>query len=259
MHTYDPIMPSPPVPAPPMPSRRPRAASRLLVICAIWMIGFVSLLTLAILSSDTSEPDERAVVRMVMLLMLIWVIAGGSVQRWQRDRLVRGLRAVLPGGWRTQFVLGCILLALLEEAVTTTLTNLGPALGATTDTARITASKNYLEVVLLHSVIVFVPMFVAWGWLLKRYDFRPAEVMLLYGLSGTLAETISFGPFNLINGGMWVYVYGLMVYLPAHLAPLDRQARRVRLRHWPVAILLPILAVIPWVPVVLLLQAVMTI
>lgn len=233
----------------------PRTAARLLVICAVWMIGFVALLFIAIHSDEAATPDDRAMVRMIAGLVIVWVIVGGSVQRWQRDRLVRWQRALLPGGWRTRFVLGCILLALLEEAVTTTLTNLAPALGAATDAARITASTNYLDVVLFHSVIVFVPMFVTWAWLLKRYAFRPAEVMLLFGLSGALAETISFGPFNLINAGMWVYVYGLMVYLPAHAIPAGRGARSVRPQHWPLAILLPLLLAIPWIPFVLLLRS----
>lgn len=68
-------------------------------------------------------------------------------------------------------------------------------------------------VVFTNSVIVFVPLFLCWGWLLSRYDFRPIEVLLLFGLTGTLAETITFGPQNLIQVGMWVFVYGLMVYL----------------------------------------------
>jgi hypothetical protein len=73
---------------------------------------------------------------------------------------------------------------------------------------------NYLEVILKHSVIAFVPLFLCWGWLLCQYDFRPSEVLRL-GLNGTLAETLSFGPQNLIQVGMWTWVYGLMDYLPA--------------------------------------------
>ncbi|MBN1565254.1 MAG: hypothetical protein JXA10_15520 [Anaerolineae bacterium] len=244
------------------PPRQPRAAARMLIICAVWMIGFVSLLTIAVNGDETSTPDDRAIIRMIGGLLIIWVVIGGSLQRWQRDRFVRWLRRFLPGGWRTQFVIGCIIFALLEEAVTTAMTNLGPAFGAATGAAHITASTNYFEVVLLNSVIVFVPMFITWAWLLARYDFRPAEVMLLYGLTGTLAETISFGPLNLVNVGMWVYVYGLIVYLPARAVTTDpavrpaiRNTRRVRWRHWPLAIVLPIVMTIPWIPVVLLMRA----
>jgi hypothetical protein len=136
------------------------------------------------------------------------------------------------------------------------MTNLGPVLGAESDAARITASENYFEVVLLNSVIVFVPMFVCWAWLLGRYAFRPAEVMVLFGLTGMLAESMSFGPQNLIMAGMWVYVYGLMVYLPARAVPADRGERSVQWWHWLLALFLPIVAAIPWVLVVLLLRAV---
>jgi hypothetical protein len=154
--------------------------------------------------------------------------------------------------WRVRFVLLCTLMALIEEAITTGLSNLGPWLGS--DSAMITASKNYIEVVLFTSVIVFVPMYICWAWMLARWSFRPAEVMLLYGLSGWLAELVSFGPQNFFMVGMWVYVYGLMVWLPAHTVPTDR--RPVPWWLWPVAIVLPIFAAVPWVIVVLIVRKV---
>jgi hypothetical protein len=161
-----------------------------------------------------------------------------------RDRFVAWARRS-PIGWRTRFVLLCIAFALLEEAITTTLTNLAPLFGGVTDAARITASKNYLEVVLLHSVVAFVPMFLCWAWLLSRHDFLPAEVLLLFGLNGTLAETLAFGPQNLLQVGMWVFVYGLMAYLPAATVPEDRGVRSPRWWHWLLAIFLPLVFVIP--------------
>jgi hypothetical protein len=114
-----------------------------------------------------------------------------------------------------------------------------------TDAARITASKNYLEVVFLNSVIAFVPMFLCWGWLLSRYDFRPSEVLLLFGLNGTLAETLSFGPQNLLQVGMWTFVYGLMAYLPACAVPVARGARPARWWHWLMAVFLPLVFILP--------------
>ncbi|HUU11041.1 MAG TPA: hypothetical protein VM431_10950 [Phycisphaerae bacterium] len=146
-------------------------------------------------------------------------------------------------------------MALLEEAVTTGLTNLAPVFGGVTDAARITASKNYLEVVCLHSVVVFVPAFIGWAVILRFIDFSPAEVMLLFGLSGWLAEWMTFGPQNIGMVGMWVYVYGLMVWLPARTVPPDRGARPARWWMWPLAVVLPFfLGVVPWVPVVLLIR-----
>ncbi len=226
-----------------------RWANRLLAICAVWGGGFYLLVMVAILASHP-KPDDRAIILMGGGLLLIWVVIGGIVMRRGRDRFV-GWMVRIRLGWRLRFVLLCVLMALIEEAITTTLTNLGPWLGADTAAARITASTNYLEVVLFHSVIIFVPMFIAWAWLLGRYAFRPAEVMLLWGLTGTLAEMMSFGASPLV-AGFWIWVYGLMVYLPSHTIPHDRAARRVRPWHYPLALILPVLCAVPVVPLVLL-------
>ena len=179
-------------------------------------------------------------------LILVWCVLGGLVMYRFRDSFVAWASRI-PLGWRTRFVLLCIAFALLEEAVTTSLTNMAPLFGGVTDAARITASKNYLVVIFQHSVIAFIPLFLCWGWLLSRYDFRPAEVLLLFGLNGTLAETITFGPQNLIQVGMWVYVYGLMVYLPACTVPEERGASTARWWHWLMAIFLPLFFIIPLV------------
>jgi hypothetical protein len=135
-----------------------------------------------------------------------------------------------------KFVVLCIVMALLEEAVTTSLTNLAPVFGGVTDAARITASKNYLEVVCLHSVIVFVPQFITWAILLWLVDYTPVEVMLLYGLTGWIMEILTFGWDNLGAVGMWTYVYGLMVYLPACTVPPDREVWRAGWWAWPLGI-----------------------
>lgn len=131
--------------------------------------------------------------------------------------------------------------------MTTSLTNMAPLLGGVTDAARITASKNYMEVVLKHSVIAFVPLFLCWSWLLSRYDFRPVEVLLLFGLNGTLAETITFGPQHLTEVGMWVFVYGLMAYLPACTVHEEQGAGPALWWTWLMAVFLPLVFIIPLV------------
>ena len=224
-------------------SRNSTLAATLLTIVAGWGIVATTVVVFLVYRNET-DPDKRAILTMGVSLIVIWCVIGGIAMRLARDRLVKLVRK-LNIDWRVRFVLLCIAMAMLEEAVTTSLTNAAPLFGAVTDAARITASKNYLEVVLFHSVIAFVPMFVCWGWLLHRYAFTPAEVVLLFGLNGTLAETLSFGPQNLLQVGMWVYVYGLMVYLPAHTVPTDRDARPVHLRHWILATFLPLVFVIP--------------
>jgi hypothetical protein len=215
----------------------------LLSLIAGWGIFATSVAATVVLSAET-DPDKRAIMKMGIGLILIWCVTGGLVMYRARDRFVAWARHV-PLGWRTRFVVLCIAFAMLEEAVTTTLTNLAPLLGGVTEAARITASKNYLEVVLKHSVIVFVPWFLCWAWLLSRYGFRPIEVMLLFGLTGTLAEAITFGLQNLVGVGMWTFVYGLMIYLPAATVPEKRDVRTARWWHWLMAVVLPIFFVIP--------------
>lgn len=227
-----------------LPSRNSLVRS-LLIVIASWGVISTTAVAIFILSKDP-DPDHRAIIKMAIGLILIWCVLGGLVMYRFRDSFVAWVTRI-PLGWRTRFVLLCITFAMLEEAVTTGLTNMAPLLGGVTDAARITASKNYLEVVLKHSVIAFVPLFLCWGWLLSRYDFRPAEVLLLFGLNGTLAETITFGPQHLAELGVWVFVYGLMVYLPACTVPEVRGARTAHWWTWVMAVILPQVFIIPLV------------
>jgi hypothetical protein len=100
-------------------------------------------------------------------LILFWIVIGGSLTPMLRRRLVPRLVAI-PLDWRVRFVLLCTAMALLEEVITTTMTNLAPVFGTTPEEAHITASTNYFKVVCFHSVVVFVPMFIAWAWMLNR-------------------------------------------------------------------------------------------
>ena len=179
--------------------------------CAVGALGVVLALTLP-------KPGERATTWMGFSLFVVWVVAGGAAQvRWRAplSRLLSRVR--MP--WRLRFVALATAFALIEEAVTTTLTNLAPLFGAPVGCGFITASANYLDVVLGHSVIVFVPMFVVWAWMLGRWAFQPLDVLVLFGVTGWLAEVGTFGPQNLGMGGYWVCVYGLMVYVPARALP----------------------------------------
>jgi hypothetical protein len=107
-----------------------------------------------------------------------------------------------------------------------------------------------LDVVGLHSVVVFIPMFVGWALLLRRVDFSPGVVFLLFGLTGTLAEAGFGGPQAFAEIAMWVFVYGLMVYLPAYCLPPDRGARPPRGWHYPLAVVLPFVFAAPVAAVV---------
>lgn len=225
--------------APPVEANR--LVSLVMVVLALWAAFIVAIMAIGAVSE--SDVAGRAVYRMVVVHALLWMALGGGLMWRFRD----GVRAWVlrqRGGWRVKFVVFCVVLALLEEASTTLMTNLAPVFGAPFGSAYITASADYLDVVLLHSVIVFAPMFVVWAWLLARYAFSPAAVLILFGITGWLAEAISFGA-QPIALGLWVFIYGLMVYLPAYSLPHERGARPPNVLHYVLALVLPIVGAIP--------------
>jgi hypothetical protein len=220
-----------------------RMILQVLAVCGLLVAGIVGLLNL-----DNADPDARAIVYMGLSLIAIWCVLGGTVMFIGRRAFVRWVSSISLG-WKVRFVLFSTLLALMEEAVTTSLTNAAPLFGAVSSAARITVSTDYFEVIST-SVVAFIPWFICWAWLLGRYDFKPAEVMLLVGLTGTIAEATLdsvLGINDLVGMGMWVYVYGLMVYLPALTVPNDRDARPARWYLIPMAVFLPLVFVIPFV------------
>ncbi len=219
------------------PPPAPRTA-RLLITGLGLLMGVMTTLVLTV-ALRSGNPVFRAVMLMATGLVFLWCVLGGVVMYLVRDR-VRRLVMSLPGWWAVKFVVFCTLLALAEEVVTTTMTNCAPLFGVPAGKAYITASSNYFDVVCFHSVIVFVPMFIGWAWMLSRWDFHPSAVFLLFGLTGTFAET-GFWPSKLGEAGMWVFVYGLMVYLPAYCLPLDRTMRSPRWWQYPVAVFVPLL------------------
>lgn len=212
----------------------------IVIAIGVYCVLLVSFLNLVILNSDKAK--DRAIFLMADGMILLWIIVGGSLTPMLRRRLVPRITAI-PIDWRARFVLFCTAMALIEEVITTTMTNLAPLFGTTPEEAHITASTNYFHVVLCHSVVLFFFMFIIWAWMLARWDFSPLKVLLLFGITGSLAEA-TMNPANLI-GGFWVFVYGLMVYLPACTVPRDRGAKPVRWWHYPLAVFLPFLGVIP--------------
>lgn len=214
-----------------------RTARVLLAIAALWMVLIGAFL--ALLLAPQMSGDERAIALMGAWLIGLWGIGFGGVSLAVARRLKPMPR------WQLAFFLGCTVLALVEEAIATGLGNLAPALGGVSEAAKITGSLDYIEVVTRHSVVVFLPMFAAWTWLLGRYRFTPAEAAMLFGLSGLIGESLAFGMQNFFAAGMWIIIYGLMIYLPAHLAPPGRAAVDVRAWHYGLAVILPVLAAIP--------------
>lgn len=204
----------------------------------------LSTLFLLLIAIFFMGPNSRAVIFMATGLVLLWIVLGGALMWIWRDR-ARALFQRIPLPWGVKFVLFCTLLALTEEAVTVSMTNLAPVFGVPVGAAYITASANYFDVVMLHSVVVFVPMFIAWAWMLRRWDFSPQAVFLLFGLTGFLAEAQFAGSLNLLQAPFWIFVYGLMVWLPAYSLEARDGAKPSKWGQAAVAVLLPFVFAIP--------------
>lgn len=93
-----------------------------IIVFAVWCIAVYALFTVAALGSG--DPKMRAMPGMVSGLLLLWVVIGGSVMYLLRDR-VNAFIGKMPGGWQLKFILCCTVLALVEEAVTTTMIFIG--------------------------------------------------------------------------------------------------------------------------------------
>jgi hypothetical protein len=223
---------------------RDKLAKRLLQLIAGYGIFITTAVAIFIYTGE-KNPDKRAILSMGLGLIFIWCIFGGIIMRLSRDRFITWITR-FDFNWQFRFVILCIIMALIEEAVTTSLTNAAPLFGALTSAAKITSSTNYFKVI-SGSVVAFIPLFICWVWLLGKYDFRPLEVMLLFGLTGTLAESITFGLQHLKEVGLWTFVYGLMVYLPAYTIPQTRLVKPAKWYLWIMAIFLPIIFIIPFV------------
>src|SRR5271165_6529937 len=193
---------------------------------AIWMAATTTAVTVV----TWQNHRLRAVLGMGWGLILLWVVLAGTLIRRFREPIRKAVLNIRLD-WRLKFILFATTLALVEEAITTSMTNLAPMFGVKVGEAYITASANYLDVIALHSVVVIAPMFVGWAVILWRYDFSPFAVFVLFGLTGTLAEMSFGGPQHALEFGLRIFVYGLMVYLPSYCVPTERKVRAPRLWH----------------------------
>jgi hypothetical protein len=221
--------------------RKSSISGILITAIGIWL--GISTIFIVVIALIWMKPNSRAVILMGASLILFWVGLGGFLTHHFRDRVLVLVQKV-RFDWRLKFVIFATLLALVEEAITVSLTYMAPLFGVPLGAAYITASANYLDVVFLHSVVVFVPMFIAWALLLSRFHFPPSHVFLLFGVNGVLAEAnLSLQAFT--EFAMWIFIYGLMVYLPAYCVPIDRTVRKPMRWHYMIALVLPILFSIP--------------
>jgi len=210
-----------------------RSGTLIKVFMGISAVQLLLATVVFLFSFNSKQVVTHAVLGMGLGLYLFWIILFGLVSAGFKNQ-VRRFSDTLKINWHLKFVVFSIALAMLEEVVTTTMTNLAPIFGARVGQAYITASANYWDVVLGHSVIAFAPMFIAWAVLLSYFDFTSNQVFLLFGLTGTIGESLFGGPRH-----MWMFVYGLMIYLPAYCLPARQKAKPPRWYHFIIAVFLP--------------------
>ena len=99
---------------------------------------YLSLTWLLIYFVTREDRVSHAIISMGSGLLLLWVALGGSCMVLFRDRIKAFVQSI-PLNWQVKFILFGILLAMLEEAITTTMTNLAPLCGVAIGEAYITA------------------------------------------------------------------------------------------------------------------------
>jgi hypothetical protein len=217
-----------------------RSKLRVLVVLLIWQVLITTLITLG----GRHNRVVHAVACMVWGIDLLWIGGAGLFTLLFRDAIRKW--AV---GWRLSPALKFWILAtamvLVEEMVTTLMTNCAPLFGVRIGEAYITASTNYLDVITFHSVIVIAPQLAAWAWMFTRYAFRPFDVFILYGLTGFVSEAIFAGQLSPIGLAQWILVYGLMAYLPAYCLRDLPNRKIVKWWQYVGAVFLPIIAAVP--------------
>ena len=209
-----------------------------------WAFGYLIVFSLVAL---TSGPVERSAIVMQWGIFLSWVyIVAPLLGRVGLPRFKQSLSKFTLGPKRLFFIFAT-LFALTEEALAVLWNNVTPSFFGQTAGPVLTASTNYFEVILLHSVVVFLPLFLVWAYLLAHGRYSPREAYLYFGITGILAEYI-FNPsiLALLAGGFWILIYGSMVYYPARFVFGKEEGRfHVTWRRALVAVFLPLLVSVP--------------
>ncbi len=218
-------------------------------IKGLFILSFLQV-GLVLLANLQGDPKSRAIILMASGLWLIWVL-GFGLASWRLRDQVKGVFDKLPGSPYFKFFIFAFALLLLEEGVTTTMTNLAPLLGSRIGEAYITGSANYFEVVMWHSVVVLWPAYAAWAFVMIKVDFHPNAVFLFYAVQGVTAEAMHGGPAQLLAFPFWAFVYGLMVYLPAWCLHGKGDRPQAKGRHYAAVFFLTMLLTFPVVLAVL--------
>ena len=197
---------------------------------------------------NTQNSKGFAIISMGIGLFFLWGIISGYIMFKLKDPLKAFFETQNYPDILVVSLVG-VFLALVEEGIATFMTNLAPLFGFSPYDVFITASPNYIEVVTRHSVIVFIPWFIAWGFILNRYTIHPNTVFVLFGITGLIAESITFGLQNFLQFGFWIIIYGLMMYIPSYIVfnPSDLNKKsQIRWFFYPVFVIVSYLALLIW-------------
>ena len=114
-------------------------ASAYIRLVFVWTV--VSTAIVCVVVTASGKPNTRAEVLMGTGLVLLWIVAGGLLMhRFRAPIRIAIQRIDCP--WRVKFFVFCAVLALIEEAITTAMTNLAPLFGVPIGKAYITAPSN---------------------------------------------------------------------------------------------------------------------
>ncbi|MFU8786339.1 MAG: hypothetical protein ACNA7U_03750 [Candidatus Izemoplasmataceae bacterium] len=195
--------------------------------------------------SEGSRIDQ-AIITMSMGLLVIW----GVVIAYIQVKLLKKLNeyTLTPRKYILYFFLLCVLLALLAEIISTSMTNTAYLWGLSPHEAFITASPNYFIVVTQYSVIVFLPQFLVIALLNLRYDFKALHWFIIYGLIGYLGELLAFGSAaSYLSIPFWMIIYGWIVYLPNKLLKPNNERVIVNPKQLVLGLVTPLIVSVPWV------------
>ncbi|KKQ83314.1 MAG: hypothetical protein UT07_C0006G0022 [Parcubacteria group bacterium GW2011_GWB1_38_8] len=177
-----------------------------LVFLGIYGILFQVLLTFFVFGRN----EEFVAVKMLWSLILFWIVVCGYLMHFYRDNFSRFFNNIKLK-FLLKFVLFSSIFVLVEEGIAT---GINYYFYLNTGVSALTASTNYFEVIFKHSLVALVPLFIVFGLYLKKYKPSPEKAFLIFGIVGVFAETTVGGLLSLLQAGMWIFVYGLMIYLP---------------------------------------------
>ena len=228
-----------------MPSKSKKGFFMLSMVYGILLHVFVMI-------NAANEKDSQgvAIMGMGLTLVTVWILIGGYLQRRYLFSHYERLTQVRSSPVFT-FAIMAIFLACIEELIAVIITNLAPLYGVTVGEAYITASTNYFDVITMHSVIVFAPMLFTLGVILRKYAIPPFRALIIFGLVGVCAEFSFAGPQAILAFPTWLFIYGLMVYVPAHIF-VNTERKKPFFLLYPLFIIAILASAITtvWIPIV---------